>query len=178
MLVDEMAMHFGRRSPKAAGAVVEELAYRRCADLDGAAASLIAAIDLVPYREEIRSHLEQIAQHPEASVKAVYWEFDPDNGWSSAFFACSSYRPESDDDDGWAADFDDAATVTGPSMPELADLRASTWTKTPADAARNAFLVARTVAAIGWAASEWSSRVPLTAGYHDQSRVFRVRSTR
>ena len=76
-----------------------------------------------------------------AGARAIYWEFDPDNDWKSAFFPCRSYAPERAWNDDWAADYEQSAIVEGPSMPEMARLAAASWDKSAADVARNAYLV-------------------------------------
>jgi hypothetical protein len=66
---------------------------------------LIADVDLDAYRAQLTDGLRKAMDL--ASIghsRAVYWEFDVDNGWDSAFFLCRSYSPEAAADDGWADD--------------------------------------------------------------------------
>lgn len=150
---------------------------RRCKVEALETATKIAAVDLSGYEGQLAELLVRAAAAAERTrPKSAYWEFDVDNRWSSAFFACASYRREAEDgDDDWASDFDEEDVVVGPASAELAAFYASSWNRSPADTAVNAFLIARTLAAFGRAAEiAWRSRVPLCAGHHDQSVVFRV----
>lgn len=151
---------------------------RRCRELDARSASRIADIDLRDYEGELADGLRKAADSIGGSTKAVYWEFDPDNDWSSAFFLCRSYQPEAEGDDGWAADFDEQAIVRGPSASALARQFASGWDKAPSATEKNLDLIARTIAAFGRACGSWASTVPLCAGFHDQDLVFRIREGR
>jgi hypothetical protein len=87
---------------------------RRCREADGSLASRIADIDLRDYEDELADCLRKAAGSIGGSTKAVYWEFDPDNDWSSSFFLSRSYRSEAEGDDGWAADFDEQAIAPLP----------------------------------------------------------------
>jgi hypothetical protein len=155
---------------------VETAAAANCRELDPKAADAIAAIDLMPYRGQLSSALREVLEGARShGSAAVYWEFDPDNGWDSAFFLCGDYTPEADGDDEWASDFDEEGIVRGPAEPNLAALYATSWDGTPADAARNLFLIGRTVAAFGQAAQGlWPASIPLCAGHHDQDSPFRL----
>jgi hypothetical protein len=145
-----------------------------CRAADPRAASSISSIDLRRYTTALERSIIAAGEWLREPPAAVYWEFDVDSGWRSAFFRCDSYRPEADGDDDWASDFDEAEVIDGPAMPYLAAWLASAWRGSDVDVARNLYLIARTMAAFGRAAAAWSHAVPLCAGFHDQSVVFRV----
>lgn len=149
----------------------------RCIRLDPSAAARVGAIEVGAYRHALRAGLAAIEAQVTDVVRAVYWEFDPDNDWQSAFFACRSYRAEVDADDDWAADFEDSSVVIGPPFPAFAREFAQGWDRDAASMARNLYLVARTIAALAAASANWAAEVPLCAGYHDQDRVYRVRTS-
>jgi hypothetical protein len=154
---------------------LEARAETACRLLDPVATDAIADIDLTSYEDRLADGLRTAGAQGSSQVRAMYWEFDPDNGWSSAFFSCLAYSPERRADDDWASDFDDSRVLPGPDQPALAAQFASSWDATPEIASRNAYLIARTIAAFGRAAaSAWDAPIPLCAGYHDQDRVFRV----
>jgi hypothetical protein len=98
--------------------------------VDRNAAQAIGSVDLDDYASFLRASLEAIATRVDPEAAAVYWEFNPDNQWKSAFFACRSYRPEESGDDDWAADFDESETIAGPS-PEPSRLSAEQATVGP-----------------------------------------------
>jgi hypothetical protein len=156
-----------------------EAAYEAiCREADAGAASAISSIDLAPYASALEELLEAVGTRISPTAAAVYWEFDTDNGWQSNFYECRSYRPEVDGDDDWVSDFDPSTIVRGPAMPALAARLAPTWSGTVSDTARSLYLIARTVAAFGPASAVWLASVPLCAGFHDQSVVFRFAGTR
>lgn len=143
---------------------------------DGPGAAAIEAVDLSGYQARLTDDLSRLSEAARLQpTAAVYWEFDVDNNWSSSFFLCPTYRPEADGDDDWAADFEDHDVVSGPDMTALARLYARSWNGSPAETARNLYLIARTLAAFGRAAdAAWPGRLPLCVGYHDQTIVFRL----
>jgi hypothetical protein len=153
---------------------LESDSLANCRRSDPHASAEIEAIDLDPYVADLARAIELASHEIDGSVAALYWEFDVDNGWASAFYLCRTYQSERAGDDEWAADFDPEDVVPGPAMPELASLLAGSWDRTESDVARNLYLVARTVAAFGRASATWSSAIPLCAGYHDQDVVFRI----
>ena len=155
---------------------VELLADQVCQSHDGPTADRVRSVDLWLYEEELERSLGEVHGIAQAlGARAVYWEFDMDNGWASAFFVCRQYRREEEGDDEWASDYFEEAVVIGPAEPELALLYAPSWNENDHDAACNLFLVARTVAAFARAAGRaWPGRLPLCAGFHDQSSLFRI----
>lgn len=153
---------------------LERLYRRRLDQVDHEAAGTIASVDLAAYESQLRQRLRDVVQAADGSVAAVYWEFDVDNNWSSAFFLCTDYAPEEAQADDWAASFVGSNVIAGPSMPVLATLLGTTWAGGQADVSRNLYLVARTIATVGRAADGWPLLVPLCAGFHDQDVVFRI----
>jgi hypothetical protein len=157
-------------------AQVEAAAGAVCANLDRGGFDRIAALDLRPYQDELATVLRGVADSASSSdATAVYWEFDLDNGWDSAFFLCDDYAPEEDGDDSWASVYDEDNVVSGPSQSDLAAIYPRSFNATDSEVARNLFLIARTVVAFGQAASEvWPDELPLCAGFHDQESLFRI----
>jgi hypothetical protein len=155
-----------------------ERRYKRaCVDQDARVAAAIEAVDLMGYQARLANDLlrasEAVTTAPR--IAAVYWEFDVDNKWSSNFFLCSNYRLEAAGDDEWATEFGADGVIEGPDMSDLASLYGRTWDRTLADIARNLYLVGRTVATFGRASEHaWPNPLPLCAGFHDQSIVFRI----
>lgn len=148
---------------------------RRCRQIDANGSARIAGVPTDEFESELAKGLARAIAALSVSTKAVYWEFDPDNAWTSAFFLCRDYREESDAHDEWAADFDESRVIVGPSHMGLAREYDSGWDRTDAMVARNLALIARTIAAFGRASETSRSKLPICAGYHDQELVFRVR---
>ena len=81
-------------------------------------------------------------------ANAVYFEYDLDNDWQSAFFLCEKYKPESAQDDDWACDW--IENFSGPDFPEASDIyRENHFDRTPIAKGSTLYLIARTVAAFG-----------------------------
>ena len=150
---------------------------RRCRRADPEAAARLGSASLGGFEKELGAGLTQVHASADQATKAVFWEFDPDNSWSSAFFLCKSYRPEGEQDDEWAADFDEERVIAGPSAPSMAEMYEPSWDANDRVAAVNVALIAWTIASFGRASQAWDSDIPVCAGYHDQDVVFRVRET-
>jgi hypothetical protein len=146
----------------------------RCERVDPSAADRIEAIRLGDYEGFLRAALDRVQSAEPINTQAIYWEFNPDSGWQSAFFQCLGYQPEAAGDDEWASDFDEANVLEGPDAPGLAAEFATDWDRSDRSIAKNAYLVARTIATFGRASSAWHSRLPLCAGHHDQELLYRV----
>jgi len=136
----------------------------------------ISTLDFRPYQQGIAdSFAEAIRRFDGSTAVALYFEYDLDNDWDSAFFLCPEYNPESAEDEDWACDFVD--DIAGPGFPEASELyRENNFDRTPMALGSTLYLVARTVAAFGRCAE----RVQLKAraiciGFHDQTPVTRVR---
>ena len=147
--------------------------YRRaCADADPGLSRQIADLELASWGADL-GWASVLARPSSPDIAAVYWEFDPDNGWQNAFFGCGRYRPEADGEDDWAADV--LETTPGPGNSQLAVLYDPSFDGTEFAIAGNLFLFARTFAEFVRATrSAWPERLPLCAGFHDQDSVFRV----
>ena len=155
-----------------------EDAYRRvCERLAGPQqASRIAALDFQTYQAALRSALAEAPRHlAESRAQALYFEYDLDNRWESAFFVCAGYNAEHVGDDDWICDW--VADWRGPSFEEASQLYVENhFDRTPVAQGSTLYLVARTVAAFGRSLDQ----VPLDAlavciGFHDQDPVMRVR---
>jgi hypothetical protein len=154
---------------------LERIARDECAAADRGISESIAEADLTAFEALLESSLRALSiRAAEEGAAAVYWEFDPDNEWNSAFFLCASYEREEAESDDWAADFDEDAVEIGPSVPEFVAVYDPAWDGSDRAEAGNLYLIARTLTAFGRAAERaWSADLPLCAGYHDQEVVFR-----
>jgi hypothetical protein len=155
-----------------------EDAYRRvCEHLAGPQqASRIASLDFQSYQAALQSALAEAPMHlADSNAQALYFEYDLDNRWDSAFFRCPQYNAEHVDDEDWSCDWDDH--WPGPSFEEASSLYLENhFDRTRVAKGSTLYLVARTVAAFGRALDQ----VPLDPlavciGFHDQTPVFRVR---
>ncbi len=154
---------------------VEAEAGRRCLFVDPSAFREIAALDLSVYQTQLSRGLRQAFESAvSADAKAIYWEFDLDNNWESAFFVCPDYRPEKERVDEWAGEYEEDRVIVGPAQSALASMFDPEFNRTERAVGRNLFLIARTVAALGRCLETWPSGIALCAGFHDQDLVFRI----
>lgn len=162
----------------AEGWVDLEPAYlRNLEHCDSAFAADASAIDLHTYSAALDEMLKAGLRLAErAETRALYFEFDLDNAWQGNLFLCSDYQDESAGDDSWAGDWTEY--VAGPSCEDLAALYSKTegvLSRSPEDAARVSYLLARTLAAFAGAVfGLHCPRPPVAVAYHDQSGVFRL----
>ena len=156
---------------------LEDVYRRMCEHMAGAQqASRIAALDFQTYELALQAALvEASIRLAESNVQALYFEYDLDNGWESAFFICAEYNAEHVGDDDWVCDWVDH--WLGPSFEEASELYVENhFDRTPVAKGSTLYLVARTVAAFGRSLDQ----IPLNAlavciGFHDQDPVMRVR---
>lgn len=157
---------------------LEKAARKRCEKLAGKEiAKQIAEVDLSEYGEELEEGLKRAYEEAEdIGAAAVNFEYEMENHWNGAFYICSEYSPEDEEDDDWAAVPDEE--VEGPSCPELAELFAATFDVNDKDRAINGYLIARTIAAFGRCVDVLPDpEVAVTIGFHDQDGVLRIRES-
>lgn len=115
-------------------------------------------------------------------AKAVYFEYNLDNHWDSAYCICENYLPKEEEDDEWAADFmllDDDLTfypIVDFGEFEFANFYTGGFMSTPLDKAINFFLIARTVTLFGKMndAKDWGN-MALCIGFHGQQIATRIK---
>jgi hypothetical protein len=140
----------------------------RCLALAGeSVVDALAALDTAGYVAglEVGAHAAA-AKAQEVEAQAVYFEYDPDNQWSSNFFICGSYSAA---DSAWASEWQDR--VPGPSMAAFAAQYDSRFGDDPSSQGRTVMLVARTMAALVDATAWWPGGLVLAAAYHDQDQI-------
>ncbi len=101
---------------------LEEKYFNRCNQLAGTErANKIRQIDLNDYKKELKMGLEQsIKIAIELDSKAIYFEYDLDHNWESAFYICEEYNPLEDSDDDWACNWTD--DIGGPSLKQFGEI--------------------------------------------------------
>ena len=170
--LDEMAYYIQARDWDG----LEQHYHDICGQLSGPAwAERISAVSLIEYGPVLSQGLhEALARAHRLRARAVYFEYDLDNGWDSHFFICQNYRPElppshSDPDwDDWACDWIDE--VEGPSQTELAAIyqESPEFFETQLAQGLSLYLVAKTVAAFGRVSDGVDPRgIAVCLAYHD-----------
>lgn len=138
-------------------------------------AQAIAEVNLSRYQELIGIGLDKaVIKARQNGAKAIYFEYDLDNGWSSNFFICPTYNPASEGDEDWACDW--SGEVRGPSNDALAQLYIPGFDKPQEAKGSTLYLVARTIAAFGRCATKYDAEnFAICIGFHDQTPVMRIK---
>ena len=139
-------------------------------------ANAIRAVDLSEYQQALCGDLSTaVSRASPLRAKAVYFEYDLDNGWDSAFFLCQEYGPEGTGNDDWACDW--IEEITGPSLAEFGDLYSENgFDSTDAAIGATLYMIARTVASLGRCSEEVDlNGIMLCIGFHDQDPITRIR---
>lgn len=157
---------------------IEDKYFKICSELAGQdRAKKIEQISLDTYINELKSGLEQsikIAQ--EQAARAIYFEYDLDNNWDSAFFICGEYSPLQDEDDDWACDWN--ADLGGPSLKEFAAIyELDGFASNEAAIGTTIYLAARTVISYAKAYQALSDKTPIAVciAFHDQDPLIRIK---
>ena len=155
---------------------LEDEFHKVCVDLAGDDyAKRIEAVDVNEYENEIQASIEHaVDQGEDLDIAAIYFEYNLDNGWEGVFFLCSDYNSEEDNDDDWARDWE--KKMEGPVIPEFADIyQENNGTQTKEGIGATAYMIARTVAAIGRAIEEIDTGgLAVAVGYKDQDFLMHV----
>ena len=154
-----------------------EEAFRALAEkLSGPeAVERVGSLDFVSYQAAISAGLDQAWESASRlRIQAVYFEYDLDNDWDSAFFLCDSYLSEAAKDDDWAGRYSE--TVPGPRFREASSIyNESGFDGTDLAKGSTLYLIARTVAAFGRVACVGPWNLPICIAYHDQHPIVRIR---
>ncbi|MHB0936230.1 MAG: WG repeat-containing protein [Armatimonadota bacterium] len=139
----------------------------------------IASVDLTDYSHELSAALRKAVESGiRKKAKALYFEYDLDNDWQSAFFVCKRYLPRKREDDEWACDWSE--DIPGPAQPALGSIYAEhDFGGSDFAVASTLYLIARTIAALGRCVDEFRAKTNLQGmaiciGFHDQADVFRL----
>lgn len=154
---------------------LEILGFESCSRLSGSMiAEEIQSVDLSYYQASLHDGIS-LALHRATTetAKAIYFEYDLDNHWQSAFFICTTYHPRSFEDDDWACEYSSYFQSVG--QPEFGRLYQPGFSTSEFTVGVNTFLILRTIAAFGRAYTEGSiTTIPICMGFHDQSNVTRI----
>ncbi|TPF19093.1 hypothetical protein [Priestia megaterium] len=155
---------------------IEAKYYELCStNVGGNETERIHNINLDTFQTQVKSSLQEAGCIVnEQSAKAIYFEYDMDNGWESTFFICDGYSSILEEDDDWASDWIDE--IEGPSNKEFAQI----YQENGFDATEKAkiitlFLIVRTLVAFVKAVKNIKIDVPLCIGFHDQDPIMRIK---
>ncbi len=155
---------------------IERKYYTLCSDKAGKnEAKRIQSVKLEKYRQSIEKGISQsVKLASKSSAKAIYFEYDMDNEWSSNFFICDEYNILNEQDDDWACDWIDE--VEGETLEEFADIYSENGFDTTSKALGNTlYLVARTVVTFAHVSQKAQTNIPICIAFHGQDPIMRIK---
>ncbi|OCA90445.1 hypothetical protein A8F94_00710 [Bacillus sp. FJAT-27225] len=157
---------------------IEEKYYTICSELAGTEkANTIKQVDLNEYVNELKAGLEKsIKIAREQTIRAIYFEYDLDNDWESAFFICEKYNQLEYEDDDWASEWTE--DFDGPSLEQFGSIyELDGFDGNDAAIGSTIYLVARTVTAFARAYTLLSdeSSIAVCIAFHDQDPIIRIK---
>ncbi|RIW34300.1 hypothetical protein D3H55_10000 [Bacillus salacetis] len=172
--LDELQVDLRRKSPDE----IEEKYFNICSRLAGPdRANTINQIALNQYEKELRQGLEQSIKIAEKqTARAIYFEYDLDNKWDSAFFICEEYTPLEDEDDDWASDWSE--NVEAPSLEGFGTIyEVDGFDGNDIAIGSTIYLVARTVIAFtrAYISISHENSIAVCIAFHGQDPIFRIK---
>jgi hypothetical protein len=139
----------------------------------------IGEVDLKQYQAALSRGLAEAGKSAEEQhAKAVYFEYDMDNGWDGRFFVCRQYAPESAKDEDWADER--IVEFEGPAIPEFGGFyRNVGFDRTDQAKGSTLYMIARTVAALGRCVEPGGvGTAALCIAYRGQNPILRIHGGR
>jgi hypothetical protein len=139
----------------------------------------IGEVDLKAYRAMLSLGLAEAERSAEEhQAKAIYFEYDMDNGWEGRFFVCGRYAPESAKDEDWTDKW--ILELEGPGIPEFGGFhREFGFDRTDQAKGCTLYMIARTVASLGRCVDPGSpGRAALCIAYRGQNPILRIHEGR
>jgi hypothetical protein len=157
---------------------LERQAELRCREHAGEADSQgISRISLRAYQEAVASSLSSaVGKANAAGAKAIYFEFDMEDGWRSWFFICPIYPKRWDR----LLGSDYLEDMDGPRMPQFANAycELQIFAPVPREATMTSYLIARTFACFGRASQPFAgSGIAFGMAFHDQDEIIKLYET-
>ncbi|RFB14709.1 hypothetical protein DZB84_14785 [Bacillus sp. HNG] len=157
---------------------LEEKYYNLCSKLAGIGfTDEIRKVDLQSYENKLTDLLQESIQlaHKQ-KAKAIYFEYDLDNNWDSAFFICGDYSPLEDEDDDWASDW--YGNVEGPALEKFSEIHnINGFDKNEIAIGTTVYLIARTVLSFARAYNNVPTEdsLAICIAFHDQDLIIRIK---
>lgn len=138
-------------------------------------AEIIRMMDLEKYINRIQKAFKKTIQKAvNKKAKAIYFEYDMDNGWDSYFFICDEYNNLNKGDHDWVCSWVDKQK--GPSLSKFTKIyETNGFDKNDKAIGITLYLIARTVSSLIKGCNVHSYNKPICIGFHDQDPVFRIK---
>lgn len=149
---------------------LQNVFYNNCDKNNKDVADRIRAISWNYYKIEMKQQLESILYSNNQDIKAIYYEYDPDNNWEGTIFACHSYNDLNEDDD-WACDW--THSLQSPVIPDYTNLDIDLSLKTEQSAWILLYAILVLTMTYTDIVFQLHSNLPFCIGFHDQSPITR-----
>ncbi len=146
--------------------------YNHCDQNNKVVADKIGSISWNSYQQEMTKQLTTVLNSKSRrSIKAVYYEYDPDNNWEGAIFACLSYNNDAYEDDDWACDW--KKSIQAPNIPGYTSLGIDVSLKTEQSAWIFLYAVLVLTETYSDIVHSLRANLPFCIGFHDQNPITR-----
>jgi len=145
--------------------------YGHCVKQNKITANKIREISWTCYKKEMDHQLRMLLSSKNEDVKAVYYEYDPDNSWTGAIFACRSYNQLNKEDDDWACDWNDS--YSAPIIPDYDNLNIDVSLKDEQSAWIFLYAILVLTETYIDIVNPLCSNLPFCIGFHDQTPITR-----
>jgi len=139
----------------------------------------IGEVDLKAYQAILSQGLaEAVKSAEEHQAKAVYFEYDMDNGWDGRFFVCGRYAPTPSREEDWTDEW--IAEIEGPGIPEFGGIHLEFgFDRTDQAKGSTLYMIARTVASLGRCVDPGpAGGAALCIAYRGQNPILRIHEGR
>ena len=178
--INESLSRFGKLIAKKNLDGLESIYHNQAREWSGRGlARKIGEVDLKAYQSMLSPGLAEAERSAEEhEAKAIYFEYDMDNGWEGRFIVCRRYAPESAKDEEWTDEW--IAEFEGPGIPEFGCFyREFGFDRTDQAKGSTLYMIARTVASLVRCVNPGSAgRAALCIGYRGQNPVLRIHEGR
>lgn len=139
----------------------------------------IGEVDLNAYQAQLAVGLAEAEKAAwEHQARAVYFEYDMDDGWTGRFFVCRNYAPLSARNEEWTDEW--VVELEGPGIPEFGGIyREFGFDRTDQAKGATLYMIARTVASLGRCIDPVpAGPAALCIGYRGQNPILRMHEGR
>lgn len=151
---------------------IEKKYFEVCKELtDSASVQKIFGLSMKDYEKELDLCFQKVMNDEQEEFKAIYFEYDMDNEWSSRYYLCTEYYEIKEENEDWACEWD--TYVEGPNLPLFTQIYEETG---GFDLAGTVLcLIVKTVVSFLRVVQKYDAPMPVCIGYHDQDPIMRMK---
>lgn len=147
--------------------------YENCiAQGEATLAEQIHNVDWEDFGQTFSQTIEKILSMKNSEIKAIYYEYDTENNWCGALYACLSYNQLSEDDDDWACDWKEYFDL--PDVPVYPQLKMDLSLQNKKSLSVFLYAISILTGVCAKIVHQLHSPIPICIGFHDQSTITRL----